>query len=82
MKFSGNKYGNQFITTEEEEKEFMHDMHKIALDAKFTQMSTKKLIQRHRERAIEDMYEENTQTDDMKVMEALEPIIITKSHEI
>ena len=60
----------------------MHDMHKIALDAKLTQMSTNKLIQSHRERAIADKYKENTQTEDMKVMEALEPIIITKSHEI
>ena len=31
-------------------KEFMHDMHKIAVDMTLTQMTSKKGIKRHRER--------------------------------
>ena len=41
MKFGGKKYGNQFTNTEEK-KQFMRDMHKIAVDVTFTQIIAKK----------------------------------------
>ena len=47
MKFGGKKYGTQFINTEEKENQFMHYMHKIAVDATFTLMTAKKGIKRH-----------------------------------
>ena len=50
MKFGGGKYDTQFTTsTREKKKYFMHDMHKIAVDVTFTQMTVKKGINKWRE---------------------------------
>ena len=51
----------------------MHDMHKLAVDVTFTQMTARKGIQKHGERAVADMYKEYTQVEDMKAMGALNP---------
>ena len=58
MKFYGKKYGTQFISIEEREKEYFHDMHKIDVDATFTQMKAKKGIKRHKKRSIAVIYKE------------------------
>ena len=42
MKFCGNKYGTLFINTEEKEKQFMHNMNNIAVDATFTKITANK----------------------------------------
>ena len=52
MKFVGNKYGTQYISTEKEKKQFVHDIHKIAVDVPYTQVKAKKEIKRHGERSI------------------------------
>ena len=46
MKFGGESYNTQFTTsTGEKEKYFMHDMHKLAVDVAFAQMTAKKGIE-------------------------------------
>ena len=50
---------------------FMHDMHKLSVDVKFTQMTAKKVIKKHGERAVEAMHKEYTKLEDMKVMREL-----------
>ena len=72
MKFGRKKYGTHLINTEGK-KEFMHDMHKIFLDATFTQMTAKKGINRHNKREISDMYMDYTQIEDMKLIVGLQP---------
>ena len=43
MKFGGKIYDTKFTTrTGEKKKYFMHDMQKLAVDVKFTQMTIKK----------------------------------------
>ena len=43
MKFGGKTYDAQLTTsTGEKKKYFMHDMHKLAVDVTFTQMTAKK----------------------------------------
>ena len=74
--FGGNKYGTQFINIGE--KKFMHDMHEIAVDAKFTQMIANKTMKRHVKRVIL-VYKDYTHIQDMKIMGSLEPYSITKS---
>ena len=60
MKFGRKKYGTQFINTEGKKK-FMHDVHKLVVDATFTQMT----------REISAMYMEYTQIEDMELMGGL-----------
>ena len=73
-------YDTQFTpSTGEKKKYFMHDMHKLAVDATFTQMTAKKGIQKHGERAVEAMYKEYTQLEDMKVMGSLNNDSFTRS---
>ena len=50
MKFGGKTYNTQFNTsTVEKKKYFMHDMHKLAVDVTFTQMTAKKGLKKHGE---------------------------------
>ena len=53
-------------------------MHKLAMDVTFTQMTSKKGIKKHGDRAVEAMYKEYIQLEDMKVMGALNPDILTR----
>ena len=47
MKFGWETYDTQFTTiTGEKKTHFMHDMHKLAVDVTFTQMSVKKGIKK------------------------------------
>ena len=78
MKFGGKKYDTQFINTEIKEKELMHDIHQIAVDAILRHTTEKKRINRNVEREIFSMYNEQTQIKDMKLMIALCPDSITK----
>ena len=79
MKFGGKTYDNQFTTsTEENKKDFMHDMHKLAVDMTFTQTTAKKSIKKHGEREAEAMYKEYAQLEDMKVMGELNPESLIK----
>ena len=74
-----NTYDTQFTTiTGERKKDFMHDMHKLAVDVTFTQLVTKKGIKKHGERAASAMYKEYTQLEDMKVMGALNSDNLTR----
>ena len=57
----------------------MHDMHKLAVDVTFTQMTAKKGIRKHVERVVADMYNEYTQLEDMKLMGSLNPNSLTIS---
>ena len=79
MKFGGNKYGNQFISTEGENEWFVHDIHKIAVDEIYTQVTAKKGIKRHDERSISAMYKYETQILYMEVIMVIDPDSITKS---
>ena len=73
-------YDTQFTpSTGEMKKYFMHDMHKLAVDATFTQMTAKKGIQKHGEGAVEAMYKEYTQLEEMKLMVELKPDSLTRS---
>ena len=57
MKFGGKTYNTLFSTsTGEKKKYFMHDMHKLAVDVTFTQMTAKKGIKKHGKRAVAYMY--------------------------
>ena len=56
MKFGGNKYDTQLTSTRKRNKYFMHDMHKLAVDVKFTHMKAKNGIKNHGEIAAADMY--------------------------
>ena len=57
MKVGGETYDTQFTTsTGEKKKYFMHDMHKLAVDVKSTQITAKKGIKKHGERAVASMY--------------------------
>ena len=58
----------------------MHDMHKLAVDVIFIQMMGKKGIKKYGERAVADMYKEYTKLSYMKIMWALNPNILTRSH--
>ena len=62
------------------EKKIMHDMHKLTVDVTFTQMTTKKGIEKHGERAVSAMYKEYTQLEDMKVMGEINSESLTRSH--
>ena len=55
-------------------------MHKLAVDMKFTQMTAKKGIKKHGERAVAAIYKEYTQLKYMKFMGALNPDRLTRSH--
>ena len=56
IKFSGETYDTQFITSTGEKKNvFMHDMHKLAVDVTFTQITSKKGIKKHGERSVAAM---------------------------
>ena len=62
MKFGGKTYDTQFTTsTGENKKDFMHDMHELAMDVTFTQITSKKGIKRLGDRAVAAMYKEYTQ---------------------
>ena len=57
MKFWGETYDTQFTTSAREKKKyFMHDMHKLAVGVKFTQITAKKSNKNHEKRAVEAMY--------------------------
>ena len=74
MKFGGKTYDTQFATsTGERKKCFMYNIHKLAVDVTFTQMTAKKGIKTHGERAVAAMYKEYTQLEEIKLMVALEP---------
>ena len=80
MKFGGKTYDTKFTTrTGEKKKYFMHDMHKLAVDVTFTQMTTKKGIQKYGEISVSAMYKEYKQLEDIKVMGSLNPNILTIS---
>ena len=80
MKFGRGKYDTQFTTsTREKKKYFMHDMHKLAMDVTFIQMTAKKGIKKHGEIAVASIYKEYTQLEYMKVMGALNPDSLTIS---
>ena len=57
----------------------MHDMHKLAVDVTFTKMMSKNGIKKHGVRAVEAMYKEYKQVEDMKVIGALIPDSLTRS---
>ena len=57
-------------------------MHKIAVDATFTQMSAKKGINGRDKRAIPATYKEYTKLQETEVMGALDLDIIKKSQKI
>ena len=48
MKFVGNKYDTEFTSTEIKKRYFMHYMHTLTMDVTFTQMTYKKVIDKHR----------------------------------
>ena len=80
MKFGGKIYDTQFTTsTGEKRKYFMHDMHKIAVDMTFAQMTDKKGIKKHGEIEVTVMYKEYKQLEYMKVMRSLNPDSLTIS---
>ena len=54
-------------------------MHKLAVDMALTQITANKGIKKHGERAVTAMYKEHTQQEDIKVMGALNPDILTLS---
>ena len=58
-------------------KKIMHDMHKLAVDMTFAQMTAKEGIKKHGGRAVASMYKEYTQLEKMKVMGALNPDSLT-----
>ena len=57
----------------------MHDMHKLAVDVTFVQMTAKKGIKKYGERVVEAMNKEYIQLEDMKVMGSLNPNSLTIS---
>ena len=57
----------------------MHDMHKLAVDVTLTQMTAKKGIKKHGERAVAAINKEYTKLEDMKVMGGLNPDSLTIS---
>ena len=80
MKFGGKTYDTQFATsTGERKKCFMYNIHKLAVDVTFTQMTAKKGIKKHGEIAVAAIYKEYTQLEYMKVMGALNPDSLTIS---
>ena len=54
-------------------------MHKLAVDVKFTLMTSKKGIKKRGERAVAGMYKEYTQLKDTTVMGSLNPDRLTKT---
>ena len=56
MNFRGNKYDTQFTITGNKRKYYMHDMHKIAVGVRFTQMTSKNGIKKHKYIALPAMY--------------------------
>ena len=64
MKFGGGKYDTQFATSTGQKKTyFMHDIHKISVDVKLTQMTAKKGIKNHGGRAVEAIHNKNKQLE-------------------
>ena len=61
MNFGGLKYDTQFASTGKKKKQFMHNMHKLAVNVTFTHMTAKKGIKRHVERVVANIYKEYTQ---------------------
>ena len=57
-----------------------HDIHKLAMDVTFTQMTAKKGIKKDGERELIAMYKEYTQLEDMKLMGELDLNSLTISH--
>ena len=57
----------------------MRDMHKLAVDVTFTEMTAKKGIKKHGEIVVAAIYKEYTQLEYMKVMGALNPERLTIS---
>ena len=53
-------------------------MHKIAVEGKFTKISTKTGIKIHSEVAISSMYKQYTPLENVKMMGALNPESLTK----
>ena len=80
MKFGGKKYDTQLTITEKKKKYFMRNMHKLAVDVKFTQIITNRCIKKHREIMVSAMYKEYIHLENMKLMGALDPKIFTRSH--
>ena len=54
-------------------------MYKISMDVTFTQMKSKKRIERHGEQEIASIYKYYTHIENTKVMGALDPDSLTKS---
>ena len=57
----------------------MSDMHKLAVDVTFTQMTYKKGIKKHGYRAVATIYNKYKQLEDMKLIESLDPDSFTRS---
>ena len=55
-------------------------MQKLAVDVTFIHMKAMKGINKHGDREVEDLYKEYTQLEYMKVMGALDPDSLTRSH--
>ena len=80
MKIGVEIYDTQFVTsTGEKKKYFMHDMHKLAVDVTFAQMTAKRGIKKRGEREVVAIYKEYTQLEYMKVMGGLNPYSLTIS---
>ena len=57
MKYREKTYDTQFTNSTGKSKNcIMHDMHKLAVDVTFTQMTVKKGIKKHVEKAVTSMY--------------------------
>ena len=57
----------------------MHNIHKLAVDMTYTQMTAMKGIKKHGEREVTATYMEYTQLEDMEVMGSLNPDSLTIS---
>ena len=72
---------NQFnASTGENKKYFIYDMHKLAVDATFTHMKYKEVINSYGYRRAKDMYKEYIQLEDTRVMVSLDPDSLTILH--
>ena len=56
MKFGGKKYDTQFTRTGKKKNYFIHDMHKLAVNVIFTQITDKKGGKNHGDRSVASMY--------------------------
>ena len=52
LKLEGINMAPNSLALGRRKKYFMHDMHKLAVDVTFTQMTAKKVINKHGERAV------------------------------